>query len=117
MHPAFSVLIFTVTSGAGYGLLAWLGAGQLLGYTQAQTTDQQIVLGVIGMLLVSIGLLSSTMHLANPKNAWPWVGWWTRLDAKQCKIIGKGSKGLRGGSSPPQPRPRALEVAKKRGFP
>ena len=34
MHPAFSVLIFTVTSGAGYGLLAWLGAGQLLGYTQ-----------------------------------------------------------------------------------
>ncbi len=70
MHPAFSVLIFTVTSGAGYGLLAWLGVGQLLGYTQAQTTDQQIVVGVIAMVLVSIGLLSSTMHLANPKNAW-----------------------------------------------
>ena len=37
MHPAFSVLIFTVTSGAGYGLLAWLGAGQLLGFTQTLT--------------------------------------------------------------------------------
>ncbi|MDC9720068.1 MAG: dimethyl sulfoxide reductase anchor subunit [Gammaproteobacteria bacterium] len=70
MHPAFSVLIFTVTSGAGYGLLAWLGAGQLLGYSQSYTSDQQIILGVIAMVLVSIGLLSSTMHLANPKNAW-----------------------------------------------
>ena len=70
MHPAFSVLIFTVTSGAGYGLLAWLGAGQLLGYTQGSTIDLKIILGVIAMVLVSIGLLSSTMHLANPKNAW-----------------------------------------------
>jgi len=70
MHPAFSVLIFTVTSGAGYGLLAWLGAGQLLGYTQAYMVGQQVTLGVIAMVLISIGLLSSTMHLANPKNAW-----------------------------------------------
>ena len=70
MHPAFSVLIFTVTSGAGYGLLAWLGAGQLLGFTETLTINQQIILGVIAMVLVSIGLVSSTMHLANPKNAW-----------------------------------------------
>ena len=70
MHPAFSVLIFTVTSGAGYGLLAWLGAGQLLGFTQTLTVNQQIVIGLMAMLLVSIGLASSTMHLANPKNAW-----------------------------------------------
>jgi DMSO reductase anchor subunit len=70
MHPAFSVLIFTVTSGAGYGLLSWLGVGQLLGYTQTYTIDQQIILGIIAMVLVTIGLLSSTMHLANPKNAW-----------------------------------------------
>jgi DMSO reductase anchor subunit len=70
MHPAFSVLIFTVTSGAGYGLLSWLGVGQLLGYTQTHSIDQQIILGIIAMVLVTIGLLSSTMHLANPKNAW-----------------------------------------------
>ncbi len=70
MHPAFSVLIFTVTSGAGYGLLAWLGAGQLLGFTETLSINQQIILGVIAMVLVSIGLVSSTMHLANPKNAW-----------------------------------------------
>ena len=30
MHPAFSVLIFTVTAGAGYGLLGWLSANELL---------------------------------------------------------------------------------------
>tara|TARA_B110000285_G_scaffold138381_1_gene154944 strand:- start:923 stop:1852 length:930 start_codon:yes stop_codon:yes gene_type:complete len=70
MHPAFSVLIFTVTSGAGYGLLAWLGVGQLLGFTETLSINQQIILGVIAMVLVSIGLVSSTMHLANPKNAW-----------------------------------------------
>jgi len=70
MHPAFSVLIFTVTSGAGYGLLAWLGAGQLLGFTQTLTVNQQIIIGLMAMVLVSIGLVSSTMHLANPKNAW-----------------------------------------------
>ena len=56
MHPAFSVLIFTVTSGAGYGLLAWLGAGQLLGFTQTLTVNQQIVIGLMAMVLVSIGL-------------------------------------------------------------
>ena len=70
MHPAFSVLIFTVTSGAGYGLLAWLGAGQLLGFTQTLTVNQQIIIGLMAMVLVSIGLVSSTMHLTNPKNAW-----------------------------------------------
>jgi len=70
MHPAFSVLIFTVTSGAGYGLLAWLGAGQLLGFTQTLTVNQQIIIGLMAMVLVSIGLVSSTMHLASPKNAW-----------------------------------------------
>jgi DMSO reductase anchor subunit len=70
MHPAFSVLIFTVTSGAGYGLLAWLGLGQTLGYSQTLTPEQQLIMGVIAMALVSVGLLSSTLHLANPKNAW-----------------------------------------------
>ena len=70
MHPAFSVLIFTVTSGAGYGLLAWLGAGQLLGLTQAYTIGLQLTLGVMAMVLITIGLVSSTMHLASPKNAW-----------------------------------------------
>src|SRR5262249_10770677 len=30
MHPAYSVILFTTASGAGYGLLVWLGFGRLL---------------------------------------------------------------------------------------
>ena len=30
MHPALSVIFFTTLSGAGYGLLAWLGAALAL---------------------------------------------------------------------------------------
>ena len=69
MKPAFSVLFFTVSSGAGYGLLMWMLYFQLF----AQTTinlDDLFVIGLVGLTLVTIGLLSSTLHLANPKNAW-----------------------------------------------
>ena len=31
MHPAYSVILFTTASGAGYGLLAWLGVFALGG--------------------------------------------------------------------------------------
>ncbi len=69
MHPAFSVLIFTVTAGAGYGLLGWLSANELFDWW-ALTTGNQLLVGVIAMVLISIGLSASTWHLANPKNAW-----------------------------------------------
>ena len=69
MHPAFSVLIFTVTAGAGYGLLGWLSANELL-TMYAMTAAQKVTVGVIAMVLISVGLLSSTWHLTNPKNAW-----------------------------------------------
>ncbi len=69
MHPAFSVLIFTVTAGAGYGLLGWLSANELL-VMFAMTAAQKITVGIIAMVLISIGLSASTWHLTNPKNAW-----------------------------------------------
>ncbi len=31
MHPAYSVIIFTSSSGAGYGLLVWLALARLTG--------------------------------------------------------------------------------------
>ena len=31
MHPAYSVILFTTASGAGYGLLVWLCLGGLFG--------------------------------------------------------------------------------------
>ncbi|MAF17887.1 MAG: DMSO reductase [Oceanospirillaceae bacterium] len=69
MHPAFSVLIFTVTAGAGYGLLGWLCANELFAWW-ALSIGMQISIGIIAMVLISIGLSASTWHLANPKNAW-----------------------------------------------
>ena len=70
MHPAPSVIIFTVTAGAGYGLLFWLALARLGALAPAISNTQLVVAGFIGLLLVTIGLLSSTLHLANPKNAW-----------------------------------------------
>ncbi len=70
MNPAPSVIIFTVTAGAGYGLLFWLALSRLGALAPAITNGQLIVAGFIGLVLVTIGLLSSTLHLANPKNAW-----------------------------------------------
>jgi DMSO reductase anchor subunit len=70
MHPAFSVLVFTVVSGAGYGLAFLMVLGHLIGLSALQ--DQTLLLsgGVLAFVMISGGLLSSTLHLANPKNAW-----------------------------------------------
>ncbi len=73
MKPAFSVLFFTVCAGAGTGLLVWLLLIQIThGWVLSELLDsrQVIVGGAIGLVLISLGLLSSTLHLANPKNAW-----------------------------------------------
>ncbi len=69
MKPAFSVLFFTVTSGIGYGLLIWLVLTHLMTSGDFGITHFMIV-GFIGLTLATLGLLSSTLHLANPKNAW-----------------------------------------------
>lgn len=70
MHPAFSVLIFTVTSGAGYGLFALMALAQLAGLNALQDSTLLLSGAVLALLMITIGLLSSTLHLANPKNAW-----------------------------------------------
>jgi len=69
MKPAFSVLIFTVCSGAGYGLLMWLVALQIYANKPINITEL-LIGGLAGLALITVGLLSSTLHLANPKNAW-----------------------------------------------
>lgn len=70
MHPALSVIFFTVTSGAGYGVLAMLALIRLLGIDLGIHADQIMTIGLAGLGLVTAGLISSTFHLANPKNAW-----------------------------------------------
>ena len=70
MHPALSVIFFTVTSGAGYGLLVLLALARMTGLVPDISPDQIVVTGAIGLVLVTAGLISSTFHLASPKNAW-----------------------------------------------
>lgn len=69
MHPAFSVIFFTVASGAGYGLFILLAVAQIFGLADTDV-GTMISGGLIALLLITAGLLSSVGHLANPKNAW-----------------------------------------------
>lgn len=68
MRPALSVILFTVLSGFGYGLFASLALVDLF----SLGADPRVFTTgcVVGLVLVTGGLLSSTLHLANPKNAW-----------------------------------------------
>lgn len=70
MHPAFSVIFFTVASGAGFGLFSLLFIADVFKLGGGFSREQLIIGGLMAMGLVVFGLLSSTFHLANPKNAW-----------------------------------------------
>ena len=70
MHPAFSVIFFTVTSGAGYGLIALLCLLNFLYFGMLLDKSTFFICATVGSALFTMGLISSTFHLANPKNAW-----------------------------------------------
>ena len=75
MHPAYSVILFTTSSGAGYGLLALLG---LTGMSHGAVSDFRFgaVSLLLGLGLVTVGLLSSTFHLGHPERAWRAFSQW-----------------------------------------
>ena len=82
MHPSYSVILFTTASGAGYGMLALLALGAVLGQLPADRwfgfTAFATSLG-----LVTFGLLSSTFHLGHPERSWRAVGQWRSEHARQ----------------------------------
>src|SRR5262245_16278734 len=75
MHPAYSVIVFTTASGAGYGLLFWLAI-----LTVFDNLPPDPILGVVGLgtafALITAGLLSSTAHLGRPERAWRAFSQW-----------------------------------------
>ena len=75
MHPAYSVILFTAASGAGYGLLIWLAAAAALNLVPRDPVLGFFSLGV-AIALVTIGLLSSTLHLGRPTRAWRAMSQW-----------------------------------------
>ena len=62
MHPALSVIFFTTLSGAGYGMATLLSLG--LGNPDSWPTK---VAWIIALGMITLGLLSSTLHLGNPQ--------------------------------------------------
>ncbi|GAB1480570.1 dimethyl sulfoxide reductase anchor subunit [Paracoccaceae bacterium] len=64
MHPAPSVIVFTVLSGLGFGFLAFLGLGAVPGHG-----TWHFALWVLGYALAVGGLLASTFHLGNSQRA------------------------------------------------
>jgi sulfite dehydrogenase (quinone) subunit SoeC len=68
MKPALSVIFFTVSSGAGLGLLFLLALARL--FHSSPPSANWWTAFVVAIVLITLGLLSSTLHLANRKNAW-----------------------------------------------
>jgi DMSO reductase anchor subunit len=68
MHPALSIIVFTVSSGMGYGLLALTGVLVAL-----RRLPDARWLGVAAVALalaaITLGLLSSARHLGHPERA------------------------------------------------
>jgi DMSO reductase anchor subunit len=75
VHPAPSIIVFTAASGAGYGLLFLLGLGAGLGLLPANPWFDFGAL-VLALALITLGLLSSTLHLGHPERAWRAVSQW-----------------------------------------
>ena len=75
MLPAYSIIFFTVASGAGYGLLVSLGLAHLTGLTNTTSIDFRVA-GLLAFCLITAGLLSSTAHLGHPERAWRAFSQW-----------------------------------------
>ncbi len=75
MNPAYSVIFFTTASGAGYGLLIWLGVGAA--YLDLPA-DRWFGLAAfaVALALITFGLLASTFHLGHPERAWRGLTQW-----------------------------------------
>lgn len=68
MHPAYSVILFTTSSGAGYGLLFWLSLLHAAGVGNDGRWAFFAMLAV-ALALITLGLLASTLHLGHPERA------------------------------------------------
>jgi len=72
MHPAISVIFFTVSSGAGFGFMALLG----LGATNPPDVLTVFLLAFAAAGFAAAGLLASTFHLGHPERAWRALSQW-----------------------------------------
>jgi DMSO reductase anchor subunit len=70
VHPALSIIAFTVLSGLGYGWVMVSIVLDRLGLTPFASDGHRLGVGLAAAAVITAGLLCSTGHLANPRNAW-----------------------------------------------
>ena len=70
MYPAYSIIIFTSLSGAGFGLMALIGLGI------AGSGPHPLVAPVLAFGLAAAGLLSSLFHLGHPERTMRALSQW-----------------------------------------
>lgn len=75
MHPAPSIVAFTVASGAGYGLLFLLGLAAPAGLIPPTRALGAAGLG-LALGLITLGLCASLLHLGHPERAWRALSQW-----------------------------------------
>lgn len=64
MHPSPSLILFSVLSGLGFGLMAWLGAGEVRAGGWVATA-----VAAAATALAGAGLVASLFHLGQPRRA------------------------------------------------
>jgi len=75
MHPAKSVILFTIASGAGYGLIIMAAIAELLGHLPGDPAVS-LVIFALALGLIILGLAASTFHLGHPERAWRALSQW-----------------------------------------
>lgn len=75
MHPAYSVIFFTVLSGAGLGQLFLLSVMILAGHVPG-TDIFGFTSTLIALALIGAGAISSGFHLGRPERAWRAFSQW-----------------------------------------
>lgn len=90
MRPTFSIIFFTVVSGAGYGLLFLIGCSVAAGLSLASVDEWPmdgthllveprlglLILLLCGALLATVGLIASLGHLGQPLRSWRAFSQW-----------------------------------------
>jgi DMSO reductase anchor subunit len=75
VHPAPSIILFTTSSGAGYGLLFLLSVGAPAGLLPTGRWFGLAAL-VVALGLITFGLIASLFHLGHPERAWRALSQW-----------------------------------------
>lgn len=93
MHPALSVILFTVASGIGYGMLMLLALFLPAGTVPTDRLFGSMALG-LAFACIAGGLLSSTAHLGRPERAWRAFSQWRSSWLSREGVLAVASLGL-----------------------